>query len=119
MPLLKTEVHIDNEDARTKTASTKLTRAELTALENFAEGRGKSPGEFIRDLIFREMKIGAGPQVWDSALQEIVGVQLLLMNVLKPVATGQPITAAAFDKIVAEVHKLKKTVARKLTQEGK
>jgi hypothetical protein len=28
-------------------------------------------------------------------------------------------TAAAFDNIVAEVHKLKKTVARKLTQEGK
>lgn len=119
MPLLKTETHISNGDARTKTASTKLTRAELTALGNFAEGRGKSPGEFIRDLIFREMKIGAGAQVMDSTLQEIVGVQLLLMNILKPIATGQPLTAAAFDKIVAEVHKLKKSVARKLIQEEK
>jgi hypothetical protein len=50
-------------------------------------------------------------------LAEIVGVQLLLMNVLKPLATGQRLTATAFDDTVAEVHKLKKTVARKLVQE--
>ena len=55
----------------------------------------------------------------DIALNEIVGVQLLLMNVLKPLAIGQPMTAAAFDGIVAEVHKLKQSVARKLVLEGK
>jgi hypothetical protein len=119
MSRLRTGTNSNNENARTKTASTKLTRAELVGLENFAQGRGKSPGEFIRDLIFREMETGAGAQVMDSTLQEIVGVQLLLMNILKPIATGQPLTAAAFDNIVAEVHKLKKTVARKLIHEEK
>ena len=53
----------------------------------------------------------------DIALNEIVGVQLLLMNVLKPIAIGQPLTAAAFDSLVAEVHKLKQSVAQKLVQE--
>ena len=39
------------------------------------------------------------------------------MNALKPIATSQPLTATAFDNIVTEVHKLKKTVARKLVEE--
>ena len=119
MPLLtrKTDASIDA--ARTRTASTKLTRAERAALEKFAETRGQSTGEFIRDLIFREMNAERRLDAKDAALQEIVGVQLLLMNVLKPIATGQPMTAAAFDGIVAEVHKLKQSVARKLVQEEK
>ena len=53
-------------------------------------------GEFMRDLIFREMHCRCESRSRDDpALQEIVGVQLLLMNVLKPLATGQPLTAAA------------------------
>ena len=59
-----------------------------------------------------ESEADAGP-----VLTEIVGVQLLLMNVLKPIAIGQPLTATAFDSLVAEVHKLKQSVARKLVQE--
>ena len=104
---------------RTKTAGTKLTSTELAAVEKFAAARGQSLGEFIRALIFREMGVAPSVPSTDLALREIVGVQLLLMNALKPLAIGQPLTAAAFDNIVAEVHKLKQTVARKLIQEEK
>jgi hypothetical protein len=117
MPLLTRKTDASADTARTKTASTKLTKAERAALEKFAETHGQSTGELIRDLIFREMNSEQGSDARDAVLQEIVGVQLLLMNVLKPLATGQPLTAAAFDNIVTEVHKLKKTVARKLIQE--
>ena len=113
----KTDASADTK--RTRTASTKLTRAERAALEKFAETRGQSTGEFIRDLIFREMNAERRLDAKDAALQEIVGVQLLLMNVLKPIATGQPLTVAAFDGIVAEVHKLKESVARRVILEGK
>ena len=117
MPLLTRKTDASADKARTKTASTKLTKAERAALEEFAETHGQSTGEFIRDLIFHEMNARERPDTRDAALREIVGVQLLLMNILKPIATGQPITAAAFDNIVAEVHKLKQSVARKLVQE--
>ncbi|SRR5258708_39627145 len=117
MPLLAVERKPKNEDTRRKTASTKLTVSELTRVEDFVRPSGKSLGEFLRELIFREMNAAGAERHTDCTLQEIVGVQLLLMNVLKPLATGQPLTPAAFDNIVAEVHKMKNSVARRLTDE--
>lgn len=119
MPLLKPETGRENGTPRTRTASTKMTKSELAAFEDFARERDTSPGELIRELIFREMNAGQRTSTGDSTLQEVVGVQLLLMNVLKPVATGQALTAEAFDKIVAEVHKVKGSVARRVLKEGK
>ena len=105
-------------EARKKTASTKLTEDELARFERFAKDREKSPGELIRELILREMNITEGGTDVDPALCEIVGVQLLLMNVLKPLAAGAPINAAAFDQIVQQVHHAKRDIAQRITQEG-
>jgi hypothetical protein len=105
------------ESFRLSNVSSRLTRMETERLDALAEKHGQQRGEFIRHLILNalagdESGADAGP-----VLTEIVGVQLLLMNVLKPVATGQPLTATGFDNIVAEVHKLKQSVARKFVQE--
>ena len=105
------------ESFRLSNVSSRLTRTETERLDALAEKHGQQRGEFIRHLILNalagdESGADAGP-----VLTEIVGVQLLLMNVLKPVATGQSLTATAFDNIVAEVHKLKRSVARKFVQE--
>ena len=121
MPLLSEEATARRarrrESSRLSNVSSRLTRAETERLDALAERRGLQRGEFIRQLILdalaHETTSGAG-----RVLTEIVGVQLLLMNVLKPVATSQPLTASAFDKIVSEVHKLKHSVARNLVQEG-
>ena len=94
----------------------KLSRQEQLDLDTLAARRNLPRGELIRQLILRELAFENGSQP-DVILAEIVGIQLLLMNVLKPIATGQSLTAAAFDNIVAEVHKLKQPVARKLVQE--
>ena len=106
-----------HESSRLSNVSARLTRAETERLDALARKHRQQRGEFIRQLILETLAredagTDAGP-----VLTEIVGVQLLLMNALKPIATGQPLTAAAFDSIVAEVHKLKKSVARKLQQE--
>jgi acetolactate synthase small subunit len=45
------------------------------------------------------------------------GVLTTVAKATLGVATGQPLTTTAFDDIVAEVHKLKQSVARKLVQE--
>lgn len=105
------------ESHRLSNVSSRLTRAETEQLDALAKKRGQQRGEFIRSLILHALTWdGDGG---DAVLTETVGVQLLLMNVLKPIATGQPLTAAAFDNIVAEVHKLKKSVARRLMEEEK
>ncbi len=94
----------------------KLSRQEQLDLDALAAHRNLPRGELIRQLILRELAFEKGSEP-NPILAEVVGVQLLLMNVLKPVATGQPLTTTAFDNIVAEVHKLKQSVARKLVQE--
>ncbi len=106
------------ESFRLSNVSSRLTHAETERLDALAKKHALQRGEFIRRLILNELD-RAETTNNDPVLNEVVGIQLLLMNVLKPLVTGQPLTAAAFDNIVAEIHKLKKTVARRLTQEEK
>jgi hypothetical protein len=107
---------MERETFRLINVCAKLSRREQLDLDRLAARRNMPRGELIRQLILRELAFENGSEP-DVMLAEIVGVQLLLMNVLKPLATGQRLTATAFDDTVAEVHKLKKTVARKLVQE--
>ena len=107
------------EFSRLSNVSSRLTRTETERLDALAAKYGQQRGEFIRHLILSALADDVNGADAGPVLTEIVGVQLLLMNVLKPVATGQPLTATAFDDIVAEVHKLKQSVARKLVLEGK
>ena len=104
--------------ARTQTASTKLTEKEFAALENVAVGRGISPGEWIREVLLREVKRASGRGSAQMVLTEVVGVQLLLMNVLKSIVCGDSMTTADFDKIVQEVHRAKREIALRIAQEG-
>lgn len=103
--------------SRLSNVSSRLTRDETEQLDALAQKHGQQRGEFIRRLILEALAREGGATDTGRVLTEIVGVQLLLMNALKPIATGQPLTSAAFDSIVAEVHKIKKSVARKLSQE--
>ncbi len=106
------------ESFRLTNVSSRLTNAETERLDTLAKQHGLQRGEFIRKLILDELQVQDAAAT-DPTLVEVVGIQLLLMNVLKPLATGQPLTAAAFDNIVAEVHKIKNSVARRLTEEEK
>ncbi|MDR3754792.1 MAG: hypothetical protein P4K93_14645 [Terracidiphilus sp.] len=123
MPLLSdksiAERAQQRESFRLSNVSSRLTHREAERLDALAQQRGLQRGEFIRKLILDELTRAEAGMDSGPVLTEVVGVQLLLMNVLKSVATAQPMTAAAFDNIVTEVHKVKKTVARKLIQEGK
>jgi hypothetical protein len=109
----------ENIALRTETACLKLTLDEFRSVQEISTANGVTRGEWMRDVVLCAVQMGKARLTGDLTLNEIVGVQLLLMNVLRPIATGQPLTAAAFDNIVTEVHKMKKTVARKLTQEEK
>ena len=89
----------------------KLTKEELGKVTEFARSQGLARGEWIRDVILREMRGGSAS---DPSLAEILGVRLLLVNVLRPLAAGQRLTPEAFDKLLDEISEAKHALAGKL-----
>src|SRR6266700_3068088 len=103
--------HGDRTLNRVFPVTVKLTKEELERVTNFARSQGLARGEWIRDVILREA--GEGPTS-DPALAEILGVRLLLVNVLRPLASGQFLATEAFDKLLDEIGDTKYKLAEKL-----
>ena len=89
----------------------KLTKEERARVTNFATSQGLARGEWIRDVILREIR---GESACDPSLAEILGVRLLLVNVLRPLAAGQRLTPEAFDRLLEEISDAKYKLAAKL-----
>ena len=71
----------------------------------------------FRQLIRNELAKGAGTSIASTELTEIMGIRLMLTNLFRPLATGQKLTPEAFDNMVAEVKKRKRSVAEDAMQD--
>jgi len=91
--------------------TTKLTKEERGMVTEFAKSRGLARGEWIREVILREVR---GPSASDPSLAEILGVRLLLENVLRPLAAGQRLTIEEFDRLLDEISDAKHQLAANL-----
>ena len=89
----------------------KLTKEERGRITEFARSQGLARGEWIRDVILREVR---GASASNPSLAEILGVRLLLVNVLRPLAAGQKLTPEAFDRLLDEISDAKHQLAAKL-----
>jgi hypothetical protein len=96
---------------RAMTLSTKLTPQEMALIETASEKDGRALGEWARDILLREVK--GAPWEFDLTC-EIVGLQLLLMNVLAPLTRGDKITAEQFQGIVKSVQSTKVKTAEEM-----
>jgi hypothetical protein len=101
----------DHTPNRVFPVTTKLTKEERGKITDFARSQGLARGEWIRDVILRELR---GGSTRDPSLAEILGVRLLLVNVLRPLAAGQRLTPEAFDKLLDEISDAKHQLAAKL-----
>lgn len=103
---------------RLKTAGTKLNTDELAALEKHCRDLGKTPGEVIRQLILTELgRAATNNTATNPTLTEVLGVRLLLVNVLRPLAAGQKMTLEVFDKLLDEISRAKHELAATLASE--
>ena len=102
---------------RESSVSTRLTRKETRNLDALAKSRGVQRGELIRQLILDELARDAGTSAASMELTEIMGIRLMLTNLFRPLATGQKLTPEAFDNMVAEVKKRKRSVAEDALQD--
>jgi hypothetical protein len=89
----------------------KLTKEERGKITEFARSQGLARGEWIRDVILREVRGGSAN---DPSLAEILGVRLLLVNVLRPLAAGERLAPETFDKLLDEISEAKHQLAGKL-----
>ena len=96
---------------RTKSIGFKVSEEEYAQLETAARTSGQTLGEWCREMILR----GA---VHDPALAEIIGVRLLLVNVLGPVAAGEKVTPEKFNQLLDQISEAKHQVAAKLQQQA-
>lgn len=99
---------------RTQSVGTKLTVQEESDVLAAAESAGMVPSEWVRTLIMRELKTST---TGDAFLAEVLGVRLLLVNVLRPLAVGQKLSAEAFDKLLDDIGATKYELATKLVTE--
>ena len=115
MAILKTKPDAisdsDHTSNRVFPVTAKLTKEEMGKITEFARSQGLARGEWIRDVILKEMSNGSHS---DPFLAEILGVRLLLVNVLRPLAAGQKLTPEAFDKLLDEISEAKHQLAGKL-----
>ena len=115
MAILKTmqgeSSHGDRTLNRVFPVTAKLTKEELGRVTDFARSQELARGEWIRDVILREAE--EGPRI-DPALAEILGIRLLLVNVLRPLASGELLASEAFDKLLDEISEAKHQLAVKL-----
>jgi hypothetical protein len=82
---------------RTKSIGFKVSEEEYAQLETAAQASGQTLGEWCREMILR------GGASHDPALAEIIGVRLLLVNVLGPLAAGERVTPERFNQLLDQI----------------
>ena len=111
IPKLTAISEVDRAANRVCPVTVKLTQEEHRAVTEHAEGLGQARSEWMRDVILRELQTSSN----DPLLEEVVGIRLLLINVLRPLAGGQQIAAEAFDKLLEHVGKRKVEIVQTMT----
>ena len=106
---------------RTKSIGFKVSEEEYAQLETAAQASGQTLGEWCREAVLREMRGGSASdsERHDPALAEIVGVRLLLVNVLRPLAAGERLAPEAFDKMLDQISEVKHELAAKLQRQAR
>jgi hypothetical protein len=99
---------------RTKSIGFKVSEEEYARLEEAVQASGRTLGEWCREVVLAS---ASDVERRDPALAEIVGMRLLLVNVLGPVAAGEKVTAERFNQLLDQISEVKHELAAKLQQQ--
>jgi len=102
---------ITGRESRSQSIATRFTRAEANALSKKAEADGQNLREWAREVLLREL---SDERPHFDLVCEVVGLQLLLMNVLAPLARGERVTTEQFQGIVRSVQSTKVSAAQEM-----
>jgi hypothetical protein len=82
-------------------ASAKVTRQEQMELEQTARAEGKALSEWAREVLLRE----ARRSDHDAVFTEIVATRMLLVNLIKPLILGKPVTSQWITEAMSAVRR--------------
>lgn len=102
---------------RVNHVGTKLNEGELREFEALVAKRSQTQAELIRGLILDEIKRDAEGLRPSAEMVEITACRLLVVNLLRPMATGQAMTEKAFDGMIDQVKEHKVRVAQERVKE--
>jgi hypothetical protein len=98
---------------RTHSANVKLTKDELAELEAIAQSEKKALGEWAREVLLREARHSDG----DAVFTEIVATRMLLVNLIKPLILGKPVTQDWITEAMSAVRREKRRAAQEVMQQ--
>jgi len=98
---------------RTHSANVKLTKDELAELEAIAQFEKKALGEWAREVLLREARRSDG----DAVFTEIVATRMLLVNLIKPLILGKPVTSEWITEAMSAVRREKRRAAQEVMQQ--
>ena len=92
-----------------------MSEEEYAQLETAAQRSGRTLGEWCREVVLAS---ASDVEMGDPALAEIVGVRLLLVNVLGPVAAGEKVTPEKFNQLLDQISEMKQQLAVQLQRQA-
>jgi hypothetical protein len=98
-------------ESRSQSIAIRFTRDEASALSKKAEDNGQNLREWTREVLLGELR---EEQSYIDLISEVAGLQLLLMNVLAPLARGERISVEQFQGIVRSVQATKVKAAQEM-----
>jgi len=121
MALLSTQTQTEQRRVRGRekrniTLNTKLTEAEFAAVEEYCEARAIAFGEWVRELVLRELKGSAAEHGTSQLMVEIQVLRLILVNALEPLLRGEKWSAEQFKQMLLYVKSNKHQVAAELME---
>jgi hypothetical protein len=112
-----------SQNFRIRTASTKVTQSEFAELEHAATESGLRLSEWIREVLFRELRdsdhinSGDGANYAKRLLTEVVGLQVFLTHVLSVMSRGEWLDAEQYEEITRQVKAKKHRWAQEILAE--
>lgn len=98
---------------RVHVAQARVTQSEHHDLEEAARREGKALSEWARDVLLREARRSDG----DAVFTEIVATRMLLVNLIKPLILGKPVTSQWITEAMSAVRREKRRAAQEVLQQ--
>ncbi len=99
----------------------KLTKDERKAVTDFARSQGLARGQWMRDVILRELREVLLREVRrkddDALFTELIATRMLMVNLLKPLILGKQVSQDWITEAMAAVRREKRKAARDLMQQ--
>ena len=101
-------------DRRSLNLSTKLTAIEAQAVEEAASRAGKTPSEWVRDVLLRPEALGKGTEMEVHLFTELIGIEMLMMKTLEPILRGDKLEQDQIAMLFRQVQSTKAAKAQEL-----